>query len=325
MSGLYDDLAEVSRVKKEVVNPSSLYADLTVGPEKTNNAPRQEPLPTQAASQKNAPIVNQNVIPKSYSTSYQTNALFVGNLKWWTRDQDLLNIFSQFGTVTALKIHADKVNGKSKGYAYIEYSSENIKAAGQAKEKLHGFMLHGGKLSITFASPDKIKLPEFSNTPYVPANPIPQAVVSRTQTAYAPRTTTQFQDLPQPLMPGLPLPTDFNPLNSLQYGMKNTSLLKQFKLNGGNLNALLNTLRKQGDSSGSRSRSSSYTRSRSRSYSRSQSRSPSQRQKGTPKRRRIVKSEISRKERPMPNRDRGRDKDRGWRDRSREHRGRRRN
>jgi hypothetical protein len=33
MSGLYDDLAEVSRVKKEVVNPSSLYADLTVGPE----------------------------------------------------------------------------------------------------------------------------------------------------------------------------------------------------------------------------------------------------------------------------------------------------
>merc|ERR1719336_3126840 len=108
-------------------------------------------------------------VPMSMPTlpqNFQTNALFVGNLKWWTRDQDLLNIFSQFGTVTALKIHADKINGKSKGYAYIEFSHENPQAAAQAKSKLHGFTLHGGKLTINFASLDKIKLPEFSNTPY---------------------------------------------------------------------------------------------------------------------------------------------------------------
>jgi len=226
------------------------------------------------------PLASTMPIP-SLPQTFQTNALFVGNLKWWTRDQDLLNIFSQFGTVTALKIHADKINGKSKGYAYIEYSPQNPQAAAQAKAKLHGFTLHGGKLTITFASVDKIKLPEFSNTPY--SNPS------------APKLGGAAG------LPGMDLGalnlnlSNLPAINPVSLGLTNTDLLKKLNLGGSQgISSLLNSLK--GKTRDSRSRSGSYSsrsNSRSRSYSRSRSPTPRKKRKGGDRR---VKKERERRD-----------------------------
>merc|ERR550517_1694101 len=99
---------------------------------------------------------------QNHNNEPASNTLYVGNLRWWVTDQDLFNLFSQFGIITALKIHADKVNGKSKGYAFVQYDTGHPMAAGHAREKLNGFLLEDtGTLYVAFADPQKINLPEF--------------------------------------------------------------------------------------------------------------------------------------------------------------------
>jgi len=80
-------------------------------------------------------------------------------------DQDLWNLFSQFGVIGCLKIHADKVNGKSKGYAYIQFEPSHPMAAAHACEKLNGYDLQdNGKLRVQVCSKEKIKQNEFANS-----------------------------------------------------------------------------------------------------------------------------------------------------------------
>jgi len=103
---------------------------------------------------------------KAGSGSYgQSNTVYVGNLRWWVTDQDLWNLFSQFGVIGSLKIHADKVNGKSKGYGYIQFEQSHPMAAAHAREKLNGYHLEdNGELRVEFTSKDKIKQQEFANS-----------------------------------------------------------------------------------------------------------------------------------------------------------------
>jgi len=92
----------------------------------------------------------------------QSNTVYVGNLRWWVTDQDLWNLFSQFGVIGSLKIHADKVNGKSKGYGYIQFEHSHPLAAALAREKLNGYHLEdNGELRVEFTSKDKIQQQEF--------------------------------------------------------------------------------------------------------------------------------------------------------------------
>jgi cleavage and polyadenylation specificity factor subunit 6/7 len=54
----------------------------------------------------------------------------------WTTDQDLEDICSQFGRVKQVRFFENKQNGRSKGYALVEY--HDAEASRQAKDKLHG-------------------------------------------------------------------------------------------------------------------------------------------------------------------------------------------
>jgi hypothetical protein len=56
--------------------------------------------------------------------------IYVGNLSWNMSDDDLMNLFTQFGTVTSAKILKDKMNGRSKGFGFVEMEdAEAAKAA----------------------------------------------------------------------------------------------------------------------------------------------------------------------------------------------------
>jgi RNA recognition motif-containing protein len=50
--------------------------------------------------------------------------LYVGNLSYETTEDGLKNLFSGFGTVTSAKIIFDRESAKSKGFGFIEMSSE---------------------------------------------------------------------------------------------------------------------------------------------------------------------------------------------------------
>ena len=62
--------------------------------------------------------------------------LFVGNLPFSMTDDQLMQIFSAFGKVVAANIVADKYSSRSKGYAFVEFETEE--EATKAREALDG-------------------------------------------------------------------------------------------------------------------------------------------------------------------------------------------
>ena len=51
--------------------------------------------------------------------------IYVGNLSWNLKDQDLLNLFSAHGEVTTAKIINDKFTGRSKGFGFVEMPNDD--------------------------------------------------------------------------------------------------------------------------------------------------------------------------------------------------------
>ena len=49
--------------------------------------------------------------------------IYVGNLPFSTSEQDLGDLFSQYGQITECKLITDRYSGRSKGFAFITYNS----------------------------------------------------------------------------------------------------------------------------------------------------------------------------------------------------------
>lgn len=77
--------------------------------------------------------------------------LFVGGLSWDTTEDSLKNFFAQAGTVVSASIITDKFSGKSKGFGFVEMSSEE--ESKQAIEKLNGQTLDGRTIAVNEARP----------------------------------------------------------------------------------------------------------------------------------------------------------------------------
>jgi RNA recognition motif-containing protein len=61
------------------------------------------------------------------------NKLYVGNLAYSVGDEALFQAFSQFGSVTSAKVMKDKETGRSKGFGFVEMSSD-----AEAQAAIHG-------------------------------------------------------------------------------------------------------------------------------------------------------------------------------------------
>ncbi len=77
--------------------------------------------------------------------------LFVGGLSWDTTNDKLREFFSQAGTVVSATVITDKYTGKSKGFGFVEMSSQE--EADQAKQKLNVQPLDGRNIAINDARP----------------------------------------------------------------------------------------------------------------------------------------------------------------------------
>jgi cold-inducible RNA-binding protein len=79
------------------------------------------------------------------------NRLFVGNLSYQTMENDLQEYFSQAGVVTSVNLMLDKVTGRSRGFAFVEFATPE--EAGKAVEQFHGKEFQGRVLTINVARP----------------------------------------------------------------------------------------------------------------------------------------------------------------------------
>ena len=77
--------------------------------------------------------------------------LYVGNLAFQTTSQELQNLFAQAGTVQSASVVEDRETGRSRGFAFVEMSS-NAEAAA-AIDQFNGKELSGRALKVNEAKP----------------------------------------------------------------------------------------------------------------------------------------------------------------------------
>ena len=75
--------------------------------------------------------------------------IYVGNISWGLNDQDLENIFAEYGTVTSAKIITDRMTNRSRGFGFVEMSD----GAEAAIEALNGSEQDGRALVVNESRP----------------------------------------------------------------------------------------------------------------------------------------------------------------------------
>jgi len=79
------------------------------------------------------------------------NKLYVGNLPYSFRDEDMQQAFSQFGNVSSAKVMMERDTGRSKGFGFVEMGSD---AEAQAAIKgMNGQNMGGRDLVVNEARP----------------------------------------------------------------------------------------------------------------------------------------------------------------------------
>ena len=79
------------------------------------------------------------------------NKLFVGSLAWTATDDDLANFFGSAGTVVSAKVIVDRDTNRSKGFGFVEMSSDE--EAKKAIDQLNGKDLNGRPVAVSEARP----------------------------------------------------------------------------------------------------------------------------------------------------------------------------
>ena len=77
--------------------------------------------------------------------------LYVGNISFNTTEQDLLDVFGEIGTVESANIITDRDTGRSRGFGFVEMSSQE--EAQNAISELDGKEVDGRNLKVNEAKP----------------------------------------------------------------------------------------------------------------------------------------------------------------------------
>ncbi len=85
------------------------------------------------------------------------NKLYVGNLPYTVRDEDLQQSFGQFGAVTSAKVMMERDTGRSKGFGFVEMG--NDAEAQAAIAGMNGQSLGGRSITVNEARPMEARPP----------------------------------------------------------------------------------------------------------------------------------------------------------------------
>ena len=80
-----------------------------------------------------------------------SSKLYVGNLSYSVRDDDLQQKFSEFGSVQSAKVMMDRDSGRSKGFGFVEMSSPAEAEA--AIRGMNGQNVDGRDMVVNVARP----------------------------------------------------------------------------------------------------------------------------------------------------------------------------
>jgi len=84
-------------------------------------------------------------------SSYMATKLYVGNLSFETTEGDLLRMFEEVGQVTSCTLIMDKGTNKSRGFGFVEMSTQE--EANKAIAEFNGKSVDGRPLTVNEARP----------------------------------------------------------------------------------------------------------------------------------------------------------------------------
>lgn len=79
------------------------------------------------------------------------NKLFVGGLPWAVDDAQMEEVFAPYGEVTSARVVTDKFTGKSRGFGFVEYATDEQAQA--AIDALNESELDGRTIHVNVARP----------------------------------------------------------------------------------------------------------------------------------------------------------------------------
>ena len=79
--------------------------------------------------------------------------IYVGNLDYRVEENDLTDVFEEYGAVSSTRIITDKFNGRSKGFGFV--TMENHDEANKAITELNGTTFENRKIVVNEAKPRK--------------------------------------------------------------------------------------------------------------------------------------------------------------------------
>lgn len=79
--------------------------------------------------------------------------IYVGNLDYKVRENELEQLFSEYGEVSSANVITDKHSGRSKGFGFVVMDNDD--EARQAIEELNGVMLKSREITVNEAKPRK--------------------------------------------------------------------------------------------------------------------------------------------------------------------------
>ena len=77
--------------------------------------------------------------------------IYVGNLPYSVTEEDLRDLFSEFGEIISCNVISDRYTGQSKGFGFVEMADST--AAEQSIQALDGSELQGRTIKVNQAKP----------------------------------------------------------------------------------------------------------------------------------------------------------------------------
>lgn len=93
----------------------------------------------------------QQNAPAQQNAEANSKKLYVGNLPYTMSEDDLRNLFSQYGEITNVTLIIDRMSGRSKGFGFVEFSTDE--AATAAAEATNNMEFDGRALVVNVARP----------------------------------------------------------------------------------------------------------------------------------------------------------------------------
>jgi RNA recognition motif-containing protein len=84
------------------------------------------------------------------SSTDMIKKMYVGNLAFQSTEDDIQELFSQFGEVKSVNLITDRETGRSRGFAFVEMGEEE---ANSAMQSLDGTSFEGRNLKVNEARP----------------------------------------------------------------------------------------------------------------------------------------------------------------------------